>query len=196
MRPLQSLTFALVLLSSSSASSQTVAPDGQCTPSVRSAPDIRPLNGFVENKGQWPDEVLFLARDRGIDLTVLPDALVLRPAPDRDTGEWPAPLVLRLPNGAPVTGEGALPTQHNFLLGSIRASHVQGFERVVYHDVMPGVNIVVRLGAKGFEYDLDVAAGADLSALVLELEGASGLIALISPINPFSTVFQNVQLHA
>src|SRR4051795_457008 len=44
-----------------------------------------------------------------------------------------------------------------------------------------------------------VVASDECSACVvptLTSAGASGLIALISPINPFSTVFQNVQLHA
>jgi hypothetical protein len=144
-------------------------------PLVRQSPQIRTLNGFVENKGQWPDEVLFFARYGRIDLTLLPDALVFRPQPDRETGDWPAPLVLRLPHGVTAEGEGVVPTQHNFLIGAIRASHARGFERVVYHNVSPGIDLAVHIGAQGFEYDVNAAPGADLSDLVLSVDGANSL---------------------
>ncbi|HEX5009388.1 MAG TPA: SBBP repeat-containing protein [Planctomycetota bacterium] len=145
------------------------------SPPVARAPVIAPLNGFVENSGQWPDEVLFFACDRGIGLTLLPDALVFRPVPDRVTGEWPAPLVLRLPRGLTAEGEGPLPTQHNFLLGSIRVSHARGFERVVYRDVIPGIDLAVHVGSQGFEYDVLAAPGADVGDLVLAVDGADSL---------------------
>jgi hypothetical protein len=87
------------------------------------------LSGFVENRGQWDEEVLFFARRYGVEVTVTRAALVFRPAPvlpeawrdvqgqrlreegmhgpwleDPDgadaRGESPAPLVLRLPGDA------------------------------------------------------------------------------------------------
>jgi hypothetical protein len=155
-----------------SAQAVTAAPQ---LPRVAIAPRCSPLNGFVENRGQWPDEVLYFARDRGIALTLLPDALVFRPVPDRETGEWPAPVVLQLPRGVTIEAEGALPTQHNFLLGAIRVSHARGFERVIYRDVVPGLDLAVRVGARGFEYDLLAAPGVDVAELVLAVNGAESL---------------------
>ena len=40
---------------------------------------------------------------------------------------------------------------------------------------LAGLDLVVRVGSEAFEYDLHVAPGVDLQALVLEVEGASGL---------------------
>jgi hypothetical protein len=105
---------------------------GDASSSPTSAPhvgSIAGLTGFVENRGQWDDEVLFFARRHGVEVTVTRDALAFRPVPvlpeawrdvreqrldaERMHGPWladpggaevrvesPAPLVLRLPGDA------------------------------------------------------------------------------------------------
>ncbi len=155
-----------------------VAAGAQTTPAaprpltVRQAPPFASLTGFAENCGQWPAEVQFFARQSDIEATLLRDALVLRPQRDTETGEAPPPLVLHFPAASAVRGDGLLPTEHHFLLGSGFASHVRGFERVVCDDVVPGLDIVVRTIATGFAYDLHVEPGVDLGQLALEVEGA------------------------
>jgi hypothetical protein len=143
-------------------------------PHVRRTPAIAALNGFVANHGQWADEVLYFARHRGIEATLLADALVLRPMPDleRPDAPRPEPLVLRFPAASAIVGEGLVPTRHHFLLGTGSASDVPGFVQVLYRDVVPGIDLLVRKDALGFAYDLHVAAGADLASLVLDIEGA------------------------
>ncbi|HTE06138.1 MAG TPA: SBBP repeat-containing protein [Planctomycetota bacterium] len=149
---------------------------GAGAPRVQRALPIATLNGFVENRGQWDGGVRFFARSKGIDATLLGDALAFRPTPDSASSETPPePLVLRLPHGAVATGENALPTEHHFISGAGTTSHVHGFERVLYRDVMPGLDIAVRHGDEGFEYDVQAAPGARLEDLVLEVEGAQGL---------------------
>lgn len=165
------------------------APPQVSKPTVRKAEGLRPLSGFVANHGQWPAEVLFFARAGGIDATLTRDALVLRvvpPAPrdDRVKSPWPAPLILRLPGAgtANVEGEGVLPTEQNYLLGSDRsrwASHVPTFDHVVYTGVLPGIDLVVRIEedsathTERFAYDLLLAPGARLEDFVFDVEGAS-----------------------
>ena len=144
---------------------------------VRQAPPIATLNGFVENHGQWTEDVLYFARHKGIEATLLRDALVLRPMPDLREPAAPRPesLVLRFPPAPAVVGEGLLPTAHHFIRPERPASHVPGFQQVAYRDVLPGLDIVVRTGDQGFAYDLHVAPGATLGGLVLEIEGAEAV---------------------
>jgi hypothetical protein len=157
------------------------AQDGSASPHPQSrrSHSIETLNGFVENRGQWPDEVLFVAGLDGIEATLLRDGLVLRPlradAPPANgadlVGVTAPPLCLRWPAAVLVQGESTLPTAHHFFLGHRSASFVPGFERVVYRQVSPGVDLVVRTGSEGFVYDLHVAPGAALEGLVIAAEG-------------------------
>ncbi len=173
------------------------------TTHVRSSPRVATLSGFVENRGQWPADVRFLAREGGIEAVLLDDALVLHPMPrrvqrsrlDEMLASVPGfgdpleesqfapppppepvpgpPLTIRFPGAGAVEGEGALPTRHHFLLGTGSTRNVLGYERVVYREVAPGIDCVVRTDGGRYAYDLHVAAGADLGALSLELDGAT-----------------------
>jgi hypothetical protein len=139
---------------------------------------IASLNGFVENKGQWPDEVLFFARRGGVEATVLRDALAFRPLPSSEDEPAPAPLVFHLPgdaDGRVVEGLDRVVTKHHFLLGDQHASDAAGFERVALRGVLPGVDVVLRADGGAFEYDLALMPGASLDDFVVEVEGAGAL---------------------
>lgn len=139
---------------------------------------IASLNGFVENRGQWPEDVLFFARRGGIEATVLRDALVFRPTPACEDEPAPAPLILYLPGdatGRVIEGLDRHVTKHHFLLGDRRASEAAGFGRVALRDVLPGVDVVLRSDGGAFEYDLVLAPGASLDQFMVEVEGASAL---------------------
>lgn len=143
---------------------------------VREAPTVLPLPGFVENRGQWPAEVRFFAKGGAIEATVVDDGLVLRPRFDPEAREWPAPIVLRFPRAGAVKGDGVLPTRHHFLRGPVSsARNVRGFQRVLLRGVAPGIDVVVRKGPAGFAYDLLVAPGATLEGFTVEVEGAEQL---------------------
>lgn len=151
-------------------------PAAPTMPSVRKAPPVGSLSGFVPNRGQWPADALYFARSNGIEATLLADALAFQPVRDPEADEPPlAPMILRLPRSCVVEGDGLLATQHHFILGSASASNVPGYERAVYRDVAPGIDLEVRAAATGFAYDLHLAAGASLDDLVLEVEGAESV---------------------
>ena len=146
---------------------------------VRTSPGLGSLSGFVENRGQWADEVLFVAEHAGIQATLLSDGLLLQPlrvavpaADEPEPGQAEPILSLRWPTSLDVRGESELPTAHHFFLGARSASSVPGFERVIYSAVAPGVDLFVRKAAAGFAYDLHVAAGADLATFEMTVEGA------------------------
>ena len=142
-------------------------------PVLRQAKPFETMAGFVANHGQWEDEVLFFARHQGVTATLTREAIVWHPQRDPESGD-PAlpPVVMRLPRSVEtVVGIDSHPVPHHFLLGSGKASHVPGFERVVYRDVAPGLDIVLRRETAGFAYDLHADAGVDLSTLVLEFDG-------------------------
>lgn len=150
--------------------------------------------GLVENKGQWPSDVLFFARQQGIELTVRADALVIQPAAeivewDRDARPQREP-VMRMPMGEqplvltfeyrdqPTSaraseGHAALPTLHHFLTEPLGATNCRGFESVVLHAVAPGISLRVRIDDARFAYDLIAVPGADLEGFSLRLHGAT-----------------------
>jgi hypothetical protein len=143
-------------------------------PSVRRSPSFETLAGFVENRGQWDAEVLYFGRLNGIEATLTRDAIVLTPQRNPESTEpSPAPLVIRLPAAGAVVGVGILPTVHHFILGTGTTSWVPGFAQVVYRDVVPGIDLVVRKGAEWFAYDVHADAGVDLGELVLEFENVA-----------------------
>jgi hypothetical protein len=145
-------------------------------PTVRRAPPVETLAGFVENRGQWDDEVLYFGRLNGIEATLTRDAIVLTPQRDPEATEPPpAPLVIRLPGSAAVEGVGILPTVHHFILGTGTTSWVPGYAQVIYRDVVPGIDLVLREGEDWFAYDVHVDAGVDLGALVLAFENVSNV---------------------
>lgn len=154
-------------------------------PEVRVRGGLRTQSGFLENRGQWPVDVLFFARAGGIDATLMRDAIVFRPTPpDRESGKrWPAPIVLRLPGVAlRVAGESPSPTRFHYFVGSDStrwAANVRAFDQVIYHDVAPGIDLVLRVDAgngkqpERFAYDLHLAPGADLESFAIDFDGVS-----------------------
>ncbi len=156
---------------------------------------------FAENRGQWPDEVLFRARIGGADLWVTDDALVYdfyvveggepdpRVQPERNGPEREGPeaatrrghVVAMRFEGARAqraTGHDRQAAYHNYFLGSDPArwaSHVPLYDEVVLEDLYAGVDL--RLYADGGlpRYDLVLAPGADLAQVRMRLDGTDSV---------------------
>jgi hypothetical protein len=137
--------------------------------------------GFLENRGQWPPEARFCAQGGGACAWFVDEGwwLVLR---GREAG---ARVAMRFEGARSVRplAEDALRGQHHFLRGGDPAAFVLGalaFERLRWQELYAGVDVVARAprapGAGAlFEYDLELAAGADLERVVVELAGHAGL---------------------
>jgi hypothetical protein len=125
-------------------------------------------SGFVPNHGQADASVSFLTTGSGVPAVFLTDGLRLG-----DTGEWR----LSFPRGEATAGpEGfdRLPGRMNYFLGNEPARWAVDlpiFRYVRYHEIFPGVDLVLRHVHHGLEYDLIVAPGANPRVIALDLDG-------------------------
>jgi hypothetical protein len=134
---------------------------------------VRPL-GFEENRGQTDAQVKFLARGDGYGLFLTPAeaVLALKDGP---------PLRLRWEGArsAPrVSGERELPGRSHYLIGNDPARWRQGipsYERVLYREIYPGVDLVFYGNGRQLEHDFVLAPGADPGKVRLAVEGADGM---------------------
>jgi gliding motility-associated-like protein len=154
--------------------------------------------GFIENRGQWPDEVLFRGSFGGGDVYLLRDGIkyvLYRPkghhghdhggeaTPALRSGE-PDPahaVLMRFAAARPDVrpeADGARAYRCNFFRGSDPAqwaSGVQVFDRVRYRGLYPGVDLLVHATGESFKYDLIVENPGRLKDIALQYEGAEGL---------------------
>ncbi len=155
---------------------------------------------FVENRGQWPESVLFLGRIGSVDVRVERDAVWFQayaqgitPAASvsKDFSHGPAAAppaggtvppagelhILRLrldgaTSGVHPAGEFLSPGYWNFI-GDKEASRVPAYHRVRFGDILPGVDWILMADNEGRpRFDFEVAPGGDASAIRLEVTGA------------------------
>ncbi len=154
---------------------------------------------FIENRGQWPDEVAFLARMDGADVWITSSGLVYDvyeyDVYEREisAGDYPPPggarpdqagrgrvVRARFVGGraARVEGRGKRPSYHNYLLGSDPAqwaTNVPLYDEVVLHDLYDGVALRLYASEGILRQELVLAPEADADQVQVEIEGAEGL---------------------
>ena len=158
---------------------------------------------FVENAGQWPDAARFqvwggpgtmwLAKDAiWITMVAEPLSSPLHPSPlsFEERGEGPGErgevlgvnLKLTFPNANPqpaLEPSTAVDTKVNYFLGDDPSQwrpEVPVWSTVRYHDLYPGVDLVLGDGASGaLPWRLEAQPGADSSAVRLRVDGADSL---------------------
>jgi hypothetical protein len=143
----------------------------------------RPALTFVENRGQWPAAVHFAAGFGPASAWVLEGGVMVDLLELGGPGGGPGrgcavQLEFAGEPGAAPQGESLRPGRHHYLIGSDPrgwSRDVAGFARVRFAGAWPGVDVVLREGQGLFEYDLEVAPGAQLGAARIEVRGASGL---------------------
>ncbi|HEX6182861.1 MAG TPA: hypothetical protein VFZ44_03045, partial [Pyrinomonadaceae bacterium] len=140
------------------------------------APPDGPPTDFVENRGQWDASVKFAARSGAAAAVFERDAIRLRFGKGQTT-----PLSLSFEGAsrrAVLAGEARRAGRYNFFVGRDRArwrSNVAAYGGVLYRGLYEGVDVRVREADGRFEYDLLLAAGADLAQVSIRAEGASRL---------------------
>ncbi|MBF9221449.1 gliding motility-associated C-terminal domain-containing protein [Hymenobacter ruricola] len=155
---------------------------------------------FIENRGQWDGRARYAAQVApGARLFVEPTGLTYaltaglpghgpaegHPAPGRPDGKLLA-HGLRLefvqPSSAATLGpdpETAAPGRRHYLRGADRtrwAADVRAWHGLRYRQLWPGIDLVLKENAAHqFEYDLQLAAGADPARATWHYRGADGL---------------------
>jgi len=129
---------------------------------------------FEANVGQHGADVRFVARSRGLTLSLRDDAATLELAGRK------APITLRVAGARRVSpsAEARLVTRSNYLLGRDPTkwhTDVPNFGRITYPGVLDGVDLVYHGEEGQLEYDFVVAPGADPTTIALEVDGADGL---------------------
>jgi hypothetical protein len=136
---------------------------------------------FVRNDGQWRAPSRFVAHAASYSVRLEGDGLAL--FLPTDSGASGRASVVRLVlegAGSELDWAGEAPVQcrYNYFLGAdprYWRSGVPGFSRVVLRHAWDGLDLVLHGDGQRFEYDLEVDAGADLSAAVVRCEGIEGL---------------------
>jgi hypothetical protein len=175
-------------------------------------PDAEPAaRGFIENRGQIDEAVSFYAAGnsgavyftrQGPVLEIrsgevaepLPDHLTRRREQRTRSRASRFAMAIRFVDASPsveIIGEAKLSAPHHFLTGDDPDQwrvDTHAFQRVVYHEVWRGVDLVYHLDEEGLVYEIVARPGADLEAVGFDYEGieavetAPGLRRLLTPL--------------
>jgi len=137
---------------------------------------------FEPNEGQFDARILFLGRAPGYDLFLTRDGAALSFRAKSEGGVADASVLrVRVVGGRAVQPAAfeRLPGSSNYVVGSDPSkwrTGVEGFARVRYSNVLPGVDVdYYGAGGQRLEYDLVLTPGADPSGVTLAFEGAQSI---------------------
>ena len=145
---------------------------------------------FVENRGQVDKRARYMAQGAGYTFFFTPDEVVLSLAGGATTADQAAAggssvdgvvLSLRFLGGSPgalVEGVERLPGRVNYARGSDATAWLTGvptYASVVYREVWPGIDAVLRGDGATLKYEFHVAPGARPADIRLAYAGANGL---------------------
>ncbi|TDE18455.1 DUF7948 domain-containing protein [Dyadobacter psychrotolerans] len=157
---------------------------------------------FIQNRGQWEDDILFRTEVPGGFLFLKDHSLVYvfydasKISAQHGKGASESALA-KLPDlntiaahGVEVQFQGAaagikhtaknpVSTRFNYFLGNDKntwAGDVQGFEEVVYGNIYPGIDMRIYMHQFTLKYEFIVHPQADASKISLKYEGASDVV--------------------
>ncbi len=173
------------------ASAQSVAPP-QVNSVESGAPSIDVSRlGFMENLGQFDEDLAFELKRSGVTVGLTRDAFLVAVPRVVDPGDFTKGRDIQLPRveyaEVRLRFEGAEHVKPdgreresayaNYFLGNDPArwrSFVPSWSRVHYAGLYPGIDLDVR-HTPDFEYDLELAPGADVSRVRVHVDGARSL---------------------
>lgn len=165
------LCFSLVLLGAIGSDSYIYAQSPQGS-----------VKGFVANVGQWPSEVLFAHRDGNLDTWITKNGIVFDQYEIKRAAGIRDGQVVRLSwtgsaGGTPI-GEVRSPSMLNFFIGkdpTAWRTNVPVYTKVRVSGIYRGIDAIYYIDKGNVRYDLDVHAGADLTAVSMSVDGSNGL---------------------
>lgn len=153
---------------------------------------------FIENKGQWADQVHFMAEAPGANLWFERGAVVIdrydadaldrthadvrvdvgRPEYERLDRHAVRIRFVNAEASASIHGRLPAPGKYNYFIGNDPSNwgvNARAYSEVLMTNVAPGCNAIFRTGRTGPKYDLILAPGADPRALHIAYDGATDL---------------------
>src|SRR5262249_32328263 len=128
---------------------------------------------FEPNVGQTSEQVRFLSRGPGFGLFLTDDGATLT-LPRSGQSDVRDVLRLRLDGANPhprIEGVGEQTSRSDYY-GALQHTNVQRYDRVIYHDVWPGIDwVLYTTPERRLEYDFEVRGGASPDAIHLSWEG-------------------------
>jgi hypothetical protein len=133
---------------------------------------------LVPNAGQWPEHVRFATTGQRT-LWLERDGLVMAHRTPAGGEQVFRLRVLDASAGSAPVGEHAVAGTHNFFQGADATAWrpaLVAHDRVRWHDVRPGIDLIVTTAGEAPEYVLELAPGADLADFRMRCEGAEHLV--------------------
>lgn len=162
--------------------------------SLQSVATVQPASFFIENKGQWPEEILFATRMGGMNAWITKTGVVYdfyqvrktdkkqplqtttgEESPARRTGQ-----VVRWTfqhSSASIHAEGRQrQTAHfNYFLGSSTGQQAALFKEVVVKNVYRGIDVRYYFDGLHLRYDYIVHPNADVQQIRINIQGTDGI---------------------
>lgn len=139
-------------------------------------PDL-PIS-FVENKGQWDQNIKFLAKRKEMTAQFEKDAIILSLVKGRKEDKLSGVVVRLKFEGASdktqIEGQTISATTHNYFIGNDPKKwqqNVPTYQSIVYKNIYDEIDLKVRESNKNLEYDLLAKPNADLSKIRIHAEG-------------------------
>ncbi|MFC2130266.1 T9SS type A sorting domain-containing protein [Bacteroidota bacterium] len=145
---------------------------------------------FIENKGQWPEHVLFMAKSNSLRTWITKNSIVFeqfeavnrRVNPSVDMRGEPKPIKahavgLEFVNPAKVIvkkGEPG-PTEFNFIIGNDKSKHTSGcrqYSEVSVENIYEGIDMKYYFDNGELRYDYIVKQGANPDLIEMEIKGS------------------------
>ena len=130
---------------------------------------------WIENKGQWRADLVYVADLEGMTVGVRPNAIVVDLDGAYAAGEPPFELVFEgASKDARIEAEECQPGLHHYYFGTdpngwIR--NARSYSQLRVTGLYPGIDVVLKQERGRFKYDLLVAPEADLSSLIVRCDG-------------------------
>lgn len=173
---------------------------------------------FIENKGQWPDEVKFYAEIPGGMLFIENNTLtysfddpdqaenrthnshINRDKQIQESLDHYAIKVNFLDADSEVKPIGIEPnsTKYNYFIGDDEAKWVSGarsYAKVVIEEIYPGIGLEISSDIDRLKYDLKLAPGANPACIQMQYKGATSLEIddeALRIVTPYQTLTENI----
>ncbi len=173
---------------------------------------------FIENKGQWPEQVKFSAEIPGGVLFVGANTLTYAFADPQQRAATAHSRHLAVAANHPevvdyyalkvsflgadpaagVTGKQLTPALYSYFLGNDArqwAAGARGYRGVVINGLYPGIDLEIYADARKVKYDLRLAPGADPACVQMYYQGAEKLVVkqgVLTIHTPFQTLEEHI----